>query len=162
MNLEAQLTALKQQSSDLPLAERAKLSCRLAKQLEKIGEYDAASEALNEFWPDRNASPKLDDLDELTKAEMLLRIGALAGWLGSAQQTKGSEETAKDLITRAIEIFEELGQPEKAAEARADLALCYWREGALDEARINLDIALTSLKDKENDLKAVVLIRAGM
>jgi CheY-like chemotaxis protein len=162
MNLEAQLTALKQQSSDLPLAERAELSCRLAKQLEKIGEYDAASEALIEFWPDRSPSPKLDDLDELTKAEMLLRIGALAGWLGSADQIEGSQETAKNLITWSIEIFERLGQPARAAEARGDLGLCYWREGSYDEARINLADALGCLKNEDGDLKACLLIRAGM
>src|SRR5258707_11466931 len=98
MNLEAQLAGLKSQSADLTLAERAELSCRLAKRLEKIGEYDAGCEALAEFWPDRNAPPKLDDLNELTKAEVLLRVGALAGWLGSADQTEGSQETAKDLI----------------------------------------------------------------
>jgi len=34
MNLTSQLTALKNQSRDLTLAERAELCCRLAKQLE--------------------------------------------------------------------------------------------------------------------------------
>src|SRR5216684_2986999 len=106
MNLEAQLAALKSQSADLTLAERAELSCRLAKQLEKIGEYNAGCEALAEFWPDRNGPPKLDDLDESKKAEILLRAGALAGWLGGADQTTGSQETAKSLITQSMEIFE--------------------------------------------------------
>ena len=162
MNLEAQLTALKNQGRDLTLAERAELSCRLAKQLEKAGEYEAACEALNEFWPERDGPPKLDGLDEPTKAEVLLRVGALAGWLGSADQTTGSQETAKNLITKSIEIFEGLGQSEKAAEARGDLALCYWREGSFDEARIHLDRALELLKNDNSDLKACVLIRAGM
>src|SRR5258708_40187628 len=102
MNLKAQLTALKTRSSELTLAERAELSCRLAKEFEKAGDYEAASEAIAEFWPDRSARPELDDLDEPTKAEMLLRIGALAGWLGRTRQTEGSQETAKDLITNAI------------------------------------------------------------
>ena len=96
MNLEAQLTALKNQSRDLTLAERAELSCRLAKQLEKAGEYEAAREALSEFWPERDGPPKLDGLDEPTKAEVLLRVGALAGWLGSADQTEGSQENRKE------------------------------------------------------------------
>src|SRR5712692_5116711 len=108
MNLEAQLTALKNQSADLTLAERAELSCRLAKQLEKTGEYEAACEALGEFWPERDRPPKIGGLDDPMRAEVLLRVGALAGWLGSADQTEGSQETAKDLITRSVEIFEEL------------------------------------------------------
>lgn len=162
MNLTSQLTALKNQTRDLTLAERAEPCCRLAKQLEKAGEYEAACEALSEFWPERDGPPKLDDLDEPTKAEMLLRVGALAGWQGSAAQTTNSQEAAKNLITKGTEIFEGLGQSEKAAEARSDLALCYWREGAFDEARIQLDRALELLKNDNSDLRACVLIRAGM
>src|SRR5439155_10224567 len=71
-------------------------------------------------------------------------------------------ETAKNLITKSIEIFEELRQSASVAEARADLALCYWREGAFDEARINLASALSRLKNEDNDLKACVMIRAGI
>ncbi|MDX6498097.1 MAG: hypothetical protein QOG23_1357 [Blastocatellia bacterium] len=162
MNLASQLTRLKNQNPNLPLAERAELSCRIAKHLEKAGEYEAVYEALSEFWPDRNDSPKLDGLDELTKAEVLLRAGALAGWQGSADQTTGSQETAKNLITKSVEIFEGLGQSEKAAEARGDLALCYWREGSYDEARIHLANALSRLGNNDSELKAVLLIRSGI
>jgi CheY-like chemotaxis protein len=134
----------------------------LAKQLEKAGEYEATCEALSEFWPDRAGPPTLDGLDQQTTAEVLLRVGALAGWLGSARQAEGSQEMAKNLITQSIEIFEELGHSEQVAEAHSDLALCYWREGAFDEARINLAEALGRLKNVDTDLKATVLIRAGI
>jgi CheY-like chemotaxis protein len=162
MNLESQLTELKNQSGDLTLAERAEFSCRLAKQLEKAGKYEAAYEALTEFWPDRNGPPKLDALDELTKAGVLLRAGALAGWLGSAHQADGSQETAKDLITQSIAIFEQLGESQRLAEARKDLGICYWREGSFDEARIHLRDALTWLKDENSELRAVILIWFGL
>src|SRR6266478_1487359 len=162
MNLEAQLIALKKQSRDLRLAERAELSCRIAKQLEKAGKYEAAYEALNEFWPDRNGSPKLDDLDEPMRAEVLLRVGALAGWLGSAHQAEDSQETAKDLITQSIAIFEQLGQSARLAEAHKDLGICYWREGSFDEARLHLRDSLTWLKDENDDLRAVILIWFGL
>jgi CheY-like chemotaxis protein/tetratricopeptide (TPR) repeat protein len=162
MNLQSQLTALQEQTRGLVTVERAQLCCGLAKQFEKAGEYESACEALAEFWPKREGAPKLDQLDEQTKAEVLLRVGALAGWLGSADQAENSQETAKNLITLSIEIFEGLGRSEKAAEARGDLALCYWREGAFDEARIHLDRALELLKNDNGDLMACVLIRAGM
>ena len=162
MSLEAELTALKTQKSSLPLTERATLSCRLAKQLEKIGKYELAYEALAEFWPDREGSPKLEGLDSLQQAEVLLRIGAIAQWLGSTDQTAGGQETAKDILTRSIEIFEGLKTSEKVAEARGDLALCYCREGAFDEARIQLRTALQILPEPNNDLEAVLLIRAGI
>lgn len=162
MNLESKLTALKHRNSDLPLAERAELSCRLAKQFERTGEYEAACEALGEFWPKRDEPPKLDGLDELTTAEVLLRVAALAGCLGSADQTEGSQEAAKNLITHSIEIFEKLGQPARAAEARGDLALCYWREGSYDEARVQLRSALHLLPEGNDELRAILLIRAGI
>src|ERR1041385_1178259 len=124
MDLKSQLLSLKNQSSDLTLAERVELSCRLAKQLEKAGEYEAAYEALSEFWPDRTESPKLNDLDDFPKAAVLVRIGALAGWLGSTHQDEGSQETAKDLITRAIDIYEVRGEFVNLAQARGELGLC--------------------------------------
>jgi len=162
MNLTAQLTTLRKQTEGLSRDERAKLCCDVAKHLEKAGELDAAGEALEEFWPDRNEAPIVDDLDGETKANVMLRVGALIGFLGSAGQTPGSQERAKDLITHAVEIFEGQGDNVRTAEARGDLALCYWREGAFDEARINLADALSRLGDANADLKAVLLIRAGV
>jgi CheY-like chemotaxis protein/tetratricopeptide (TPR) repeat protein len=162
MNLRSQLAAVKDQRLGLSRVEGAQLCCRLAKQLEKAGEYEAACEALEEFWPDRDGKPGTEGLDDETKAEVLLRVGALSGWLGSARQTLGGQESAKNLITQSVEILEGLGSPERVAEALADLALCYWREGALDESRIHLDGALSRLQNQNDDLKAVILIRACM
>jgi CheY-like chemotaxis protein len=162
MDLAARLTPLKKESSDLTLAERADLSCRLAKQLEKAGEYEAARDVLDEFWPERNEPPKVQGLDQAETAEVLLRIGALAGWLGSTHQAQGGQENAKNLITQSIDIFDQLGQTQRVAEARGDLALCYWREGAFDEARINLENALGLVQNSSPGLKATLLIRAGI
>src|SRR5574341_782119 len=134
--------------------ERAELACRLAKQREKAGEYESAYEALIDFWPDRTLPPHVSQLHEVGKAEVLLRVGVLAGLLGAADQTQGSQEAAKNLITQSIELFESVGLVRGAAEARGDLALCYWREGSYDEARINLESALIGLADEESDVKA--------
>ncbi len=161
MNLQSQLTALQEQTRGLNLVERAKLCCRVAKHLEKAGEYEAACEALGEFWPEHRGQPTVEGLDRATAAEVLLRAGALAGWLGSAHQAEGGQETAKNLLTQSVEIFEGLGQTEQIAEARGELALCYWREGSYDEARISLVTALSFLQD-EAELKAALLIRAGI
>jgi CheY-like chemotaxis protein len=162
MTLEAELTALKTQNRRLSLTERAALSCRLAKQLEKVGKYELACEALAEFWPERDAQTHLEGLDELRQAEVLLRIGAIAGWLGSTDQIAGGQETAKNILTLSIDLFEQLGRAEKLAEARGDLALCYYREGSFDEARVQLKTALHILPEGNNDLEAILLIRAGI
>src|SRR5437016_5657259 len=160
MKLATQLAATRQQTG-LTLSERAQLCCESAKQLEKAGEYEAACEALNEFWPDRLGLPRLGGLDEQTKAEVLLRVGALAGWVGSAHSAMGQEK-AKDLLTQSAEIFTAFHAVERVAEAHSDLALCYWREGAFDEARVNLDKALSQLRNEDSELKAAILIRAGV
>ena len=162
MNLTAQLAALHEETRGLTAVERAGRCCDLAMQLEKAGEYEAACEALSEFWPKRDRPLNLNDLDEATRAEVLLRVGALAGWLGGTDQTEGSQETAKDLITRSIDFFQRLGLSERVAEARGDLALCYWREGSYDEARITLADAINLLGNENSDLKASLLIRAGI
>src|SRR5437660_5537783 len=162
MNLTSQLTALREETRGLSRGERAVHWCDVSQQLEKAGEYEAAREALGEFWPERDGYPFLDQLDEGTKAQVVLRVGALSGWLGSTDQAARSQEIAKDLITKSIEIFDELGQTTEAAEARGDLALCYWREGAYDEARITLASAVDQLGDKDPELKALLLIRLGI
>src|SRR5437764_5266644 len=159
MNLAAQLVGIRG-ISELTKTERASHSCRLAKELEKAGEYEAACEALGEFWPDRAASPTVEGLDRQATADVFLRAGALIGWLGGATQRQ-RQESAKDLITRSIEIFRELGEGERVAEAQSDLALCYWREGGFDEARVHLSQALECLGSEGGDLKATALIRAG-
>ena len=162
MKLSAQLTALREETRGLTRNERARRCCDVARQLEKAGEYDEACEALRQFWPERDGPLNLNGLDEATRAEVLLRVGALAGWLGSTDQAAGNQETAKNLITQSIDLFQQLGLAERVAEARGDLALCYWREGSFDEARISLVDALDHLGKKESDLRALLLIRAGI
>lgn len=162
MNLQSQMEALQEQSRNLTLSERASLCCRAAKQLEKAGEYEAACEVMSEFWSDRNEAPRLEGLEPETAADVLLRAGALAGWLGSANPTEGSQETAKNLITRSIETLANLDLQQRVVEARSDLALCYWREGSYDEARIQLASAMKCVAEVNRELRAVILIRAGM
>lgn len=161
MDLKTRLSELKRKSSGLNPSAHAKLSCQLAKQLEKAGDYETAAEALSDYWPEPHQPPRLENLDQAAKAEVLLRVGALTGWLGSARQAEGSQEKGKDFITASLEIFEELRKQEKMAEALSDLAICYWREGAFDEARVSLENALPKI-EKNDQLRAVILVRKGM
>jgi CheY-like chemotaxis protein/tetratricopeptide (TPR) repeat protein len=162
MNLQAQLTGLQERTRNLPAAERVRHYCSEARRLEKAGEYDAACAAISEFWPDRALPPNLEGLDEFAQADILLRAGVLAGWLGSARQAEGSQEFAKNLITRGLEIFEALQKSDQVAEAHGELALCYWREGAYDESRVHLGNALARLGSKEAGIKPILMIRLGM
>ena len=144
------------------VAERAGVACQEAKELQRLGDYEGAREALNEFWDASTNVVTVDQLDGALKADVLLRVGSVASRVGSAAPNEGTQETAKDFISQSIRIYEELGKQRKAAEARADLALCYWREGAFDEARINLAKALSEITKEDTDLKALILIRTGI
>lgn len=140
-------------------AERAQLRCALAKALEDAGNYEAASRGLGEFWQGVGLQPMLMDVDERTQAELLLRAGSLTGWLGSAQQLAHAQEAAKDLLGQSATLFTALGDADKIAEARLEIAWCYWREGAYAEARSLLRIALEGLDSRAGELRALTLIR---
>jgi CheY-like chemotaxis protein len=146
-------------NQDLSVNERAFLRCRLARRLEAAGNYEAAREALAELWQGIGVRPAaLEKLDDETRAQVLQRVGALTGWLGSASQIEGSQEIAKDLISESVRMFQELGKRTKAGEARSDLAVCYWRAGAFDEARVTLREALVEFDESDVEQRAIALI----
>lgn len=142
-------------------SEQARLRCQLAKELEEAGNYEEARTALQGLWQGVGERPTLDGLDDATAALVILRAGALTGWLGSSRQIEGSQETAKNLLTEAQTRFEALNDRSAAAEAHIEVAWCYWREGAYDEARVTLREALSKLSDKDDVLRAVALVRLG-
>ncbi|MDT4895289.1 MAG: two-component system, NtrC family, response regulator AtoC [Acidobacteriota bacterium] len=142
--------------------ERAELRCRLSKELEEAGNYEAARNALGELWQRIGERPRVEGLDPHIAAEVLLRAGSLAGWIGSSQQIEGAQETAKNLISESMTTFESLGEVEKAVEAETDLAYCYWREGAFEEARVILRDVLGRLTNTEGEVKAIALLHSAI
>jgi transcriptional regulator with GAF, ATPase, and Fis domain len=161
MNLTSEM--LRQvHNPELDHNERVQLRCRLAKELEEAGNYEAARGVMAESWQHIGERPSLEGLDERTAAEVLMRAGTLSGWIGSAKQIAGAQETAKDLISESISVFEKLQDAAKVAEAQTELAYCYWREGAFDEARITLREALSRLTDDNSELKAIALMRIAV
>jgi CheY-like chemotaxis protein len=114
---------------------------------------------MGELWPGVGSRPVLDELDEATAAEVVLRVGVLTGWLGSTRQIEGAQETAKNLISESIERFGGVQDTDKVAEAQMELGHCYWREGGYNEARVWLNEALGRLSDKATYVKAVTLSR---
>ena len=136
--------------------------CELAKGFEEAGEFEQAVELLQPFWTELGERPETNGLSEEARAELLLRSGTLTGWLGSAKQIAGAQELAKDLISESASVFEGLGLQEKAAEARVDLAICYWREGGLDEARITLKLVLDSLENWNSEQRLRALLNSAI
>jgi len=136
--------------------------CWLAKSFEEAGEFDRAAETLSPFWKGLPDRPDTKGLPDDVKAELLLRSGALTGWLGSAKQISGAQEVAKDLISESAAVFETLELSEKVAEARVDLAICYWREGGLDEARVALQLVQDDLKEFQSEQMLRALLNSAL
>lgn len=143
-------------------SETAIIQCHLARQFEEAGDFKAAREALSDFWQGVGTRPETTNLTDEAKAELLLRAGTLTGWLGSANQTGGAQEIAKDLVSESASLFETNGLNEKVAEARVELAICYWREGALDEARVTLRSAIDVLGDLESEQRLRALYNSAL
>lgn len=143
-------------------AQQVELVCRRAKELEEAGEYESARAAMAPFWQRIGERPRVEGRSALERADVFLRAGTLSGWIGSAQQITGAQEFAKDLISEAARLFEEAQLVERAAEARVDLAICYWREGAFDEARVTLGDALRQLGDIESEQRLRALLNRAI
>lgn len=147
---------------ETPVLENVLPLCELAKGLEEAGEFEIAEEVLRPFWGGASHRPNITGLTGEAKAELLLRTGTLTGWLGSARQIPGSQELAKDLISESSSLFESMALSEKLAEARVNLAVCYWREGGLDEARVTLRLVLESLHESRSEQKLRALLTSAI
>src|SRR6185503_13440035 len=131
----------------------ARRACEKARELERAGDYEGARSALGELWTRIGERPVTNLLPMDTQAEVLWRVGALSGWLGSANQIPGAQEFARDLLTESIRLFEALDLPDKRAEAMGDLALCYWRSGAQDNGRALFRQAIDAAQKSETKLR---------
>lgn len=128
----------------------ATLRCQTALELRDRGDYDGAREVMAPLWSGIGSRPETEGLHSSIVPEVLLCAGILTGWLGSRNEIKDADDYARDLITESITLYEAIGDLKKVAEARTELAYCYWRAGANDEARILFSSALERLTTEGN------------
>jgi tetratricopeptide (TPR) repeat protein len=100
--------------------------------------------------------PEVKSLEPAVAAEVLLCVGILTSWIGSREGIEKSQEAAKNLISEGITLFESAQDSVKVAASRAEIAYCYFREGALDEARIMLTEALQKLPEGNTKARALL------
>jgi tetratricopeptide (TPR) repeat protein len=155
-------TSIIDSQTDFSVADNVLPLCELAKNLEEAGEFENAMELLQPFWAGPTHRPDLSGLPEEAGAELLLRSGTLTGWLGSARQISGAQELAKDLLSESASMFSRLDLLEKEAEANVDLAICYWREGALDEARVTLRYVLDMIGETRSEQRLRALLNSAI
>lgn len=142
----------------LTVDECALLRSQVAADLIHKGQYEDARGALGELWRGTGERPNVEGLSEGTTAEVLLQTGVLSGWIGTSKSVDRAQEASKDFISESAALFEKLGDSNRSATALADLALCYWRDGAYDDARAVLEGAAAHMED-DVQLKATTVLR---
>jgi tetratricopeptide (TPR) repeat protein len=133
------------QTAHLSASAEAALRCEAALEQYDKGDYEGSQEIMRRLWRGVGERPETKGLHPSVAAEVLLCVGILTGWIGSQNQIKGAQETAKNLITESINYFESEHDLKRVAAARVELAFCYWRDGELNEARIMLRESLQKL-----------------
>jgi tetratricopeptide (TPR) repeat protein len=148
-------------TSHLSPNDEALLRCKVALDFKDQSNYEGARQVIFPLWKQVGDDPKVKGLDPSVAAEILLCVGILTSWIGSKEGIEKSQEISKDLIGKAITIFESLGDSLKVAESQTEIAYCYWREGGLDEARVMLTEALQKLSPQGN-AKARALLKLAI
>jgi tetratricopeptide (TPR) repeat protein len=125
--------------------QRALYKCQKALELKDKADYAGALEVMRPLWDGVGEHPDIEGLHPTVAAEVLLCAGILTGWLGSKDEIKDANEWARDLLTESITYYESFQDALRIAAVHAELGYCYWRAGALEEARIWFTEALEHL-----------------
>jgi tetratricopeptide (TPR) repeat protein len=144
------ITSPKPETSSRTSNDEAFRKCQAALELRDKSDYQGALAVMRPLWKRVGERPELRGLHAEIAAEVLLTVGILTSWIGSKEGIEHAQETAKNLITEGIGLYQEMGDIAKVAASRAEIAYCYFREGALDEARIMLTEALEQLTVQGN------------
>ena len=101
---------------------------------ERSGRYREAFEALAPIWDDVSEFPNLTGLGESERAEGLLRCGVVAGFLGRLDNCMDAQESSKNLLFAARDLFLKLDDRNGVVESENWLAMAYLRKGEQREA----------------------------
>lgn len=155
-------TSPKLDTSHLTANEEAELRIQKALELKERGEYQAARDAMSPLWQGIGSRPDTQGLDSDLVPRVLLCAGILTGWLAGPSGINEADDYARDLITESIRLFEAVSDFRKVAEAKAELAQCYWRSGDNDTARLLLTTALERLTIGGNARANALLILSSV
>lgn len=144
-------------TSHVSANDEALSSCRTALEQYDREDHEGAQATMHRFWQRVGERPETVGLHASVAAEVSLCVGILTGWIGSKIQVDDAQETAKNLISEAINYFNLINDRKRVAAAQVELAYCYWRNGESNEARIMLTEALKQLATEgETRAKAIL------
>jgi tetratricopeptide (TPR) repeat protein len=110
-----------------------------ARNAELCRDVDSLRKILQSVW-NIEKTPNFDNYDDAIKAELLRLCGVFLSFYGIARNLKNYQLRGKDLLTNAVESFESTELLDKAAEAKINLAFCYWNLGEINECEAILEI----------------------
>ncbi|CAN5708028.1 hypothetical protein BH20ACI4_BH20ACI4_11260 [soil metagenome] len=108
---------------------------------ELIGDYSRAYQLLAVFWNDFRVKPDIGELPADIVAEVYLRCGSVAGYMGRSKHLTNAQEISRSLLTESKDRFTQLGAEAKIAECENHLALSFERVGDVKNARQFLESA---------------------
>jgi signal transduction histidine kinase/ActR/RegA family two-component response regulator/predicted negative regulator of RcsB-dependent stress response len=149
------------ESYPLTVNEQVKACCTIARERLEAGDYDEACAALQRWWT-VGEWPRHAGLEDRAAADLLFTTGVLSGLVGSIKQMFGGQKPAEGLLNGAIILFDRLGEKTRVAEARVELAWCYYRQGLFDLSRTHLRSSLQDLSEDDHELKSIGLIRLAV
>jgi len=141
--------------------EEIQIHCAIAREQIEVGNFEAGYAVLKPWWS-IGEWPNVESLHPNSAADLLFTTGTLAGCITSSRQVRIGQKFAEALLNRAIGLFENAGSRTRSAEARIELACCYYREGLFDLARTTLTSVLGSLTPENYELKSLSLIRLAV
>ena len=153
--LPAQIRSLK-----LTQSEEVNVCCAIAREQIVVGNFEGARLILGRWWP-KTTWPPLNELDPHTAADLLFTLGNLIGYLSMTGRIDKGQRHAESYLSGSIALLEQLGRKALSAEARIELARCYYREGLFDEARETLALALADLPADQTELRSQCLVLYG-
>lgn len=155
------IASQKLSTSAVSANDEALSSCRTALEQYDREDHEGAQATLQRFWQRVGERPDTASLHASVAAEVSLCVGILTGWIGSKIQLDDAQETAKNLISEAINYFNLINDRKRVAAAQVELAYCYWRSGESNEARIMLTEALKQLTT-EGETRAKAILKLSI
>lgn len=126
-----------------------------ARNAELCRDISSLRNILLKVWDDNNRLPDFAEYEPAIRAELLRLSGFFLTFYGRSRNLRDCQFQAKDLLTKAIDIFDSEGLVDKAAESKIILAFCYWNTGEISEAEAIL--ALVENDFANNKLHPVYL-----
>lgn len=122
----------------------------IVNKLEKIGAYYKASDLLQKVWV--QSLNKNNEISRNIYGELLLRTGAISGYLGRKPLSFTKQISTIKILNQARDIFVKSNNREKIAECENFLALEYYRDGDFSKAFGWVDESVNHRLEQGNEI----------